>query len=153
MSKGSRLGLSHRAWLILTIVIGFVMFSRILIRGSSLPLHFTVHVVQSLTPLNSVASETSSIHNHDAHSLVPRDYLNASSFDLAPFDFCPVFGPGDAIVARRGQFELLKSRLHLGTGARVQKLLQKAMSGAPVTMSVLGGSSTSRPVPHAPNAC
>ena len=61
--------------------------------------------------------------------------------DPAPFEFCPVFGPGDAIAERRGQFELLKSRLHAGTGARVQKVLQKAMSGSPVTISVLGGSS------------
>lgn len=74
------------------------------------------------------------------HQLVPRDYLNSSRSDPAPFEFCPVYGPGDAIAARRGQFELLRSKLHLGTGARVQRVLQKAMSGAPVTISVLGGS-------------
>lgn len=70
--------------------------------------------------------------------------MNASSSDPAPFEFCPIFGPGDAIAARRGQFELLRSRLHLGTGARVQRVLQKAMSGGAVTMSVLGGSGKSR---------
>jgi hypothetical protein len=31
----------------------------------------------------------------------------------------------------------------VGTGARVQRVLQKAMTGAPVTISVLGGSSES----------
>lgn len=51
-----------------------------------------------------------------------------------------MFGPGDAIAAKRGQFELLRSRLHTGTGARVQRILQKAMSGAPITISILGGS-------------
>jgi hypothetical protein len=81
-------------------------------------------------------------HAH-GHHLVPRNYLNGSRDDPAPFDFCPIFGPGDAIAERRGQFELLKSRLHLGTGARVQRVLQKAMSGGAVTMSVLGGSSES----------
>ena len=75
--------------------------------------------------------------------LVPRNYLNHSRTDPAPFDFCPIFGPGDAIAERRGQFELLKSRLHLGTGSRVQRVLQKAMSGGPVTVSVLGGSGRS----------
>jgi len=76
----------------------------------------------------------------DTHQLTPRDYLNASESDPAPFEFCPIFGPGDAIAARRGQVELLRSRLHMGTGARVQRVLQKAMSGAPITISVLGGS-------------
>ena len=75
--------------------------------------------------------------------LIPRNYLNNSRVDPAPFDFCPIFGPGDAIAERRGQFELLKSRLHLGTGSRVQRVLQKAMSGGPVTISVLGGSGRS----------
>jgi hypothetical protein len=35
--------------------------------------------------------------------------------------------------------------LHLGTGSRVQRVLQKAMSGGAVTMSVLGGSGMSFP--------
>ncbi len=92
-----------------------------------------------------IASDPTHSHTHpsDTHTLTPRDYLNNSRSDPAPFEFCPVFGPGDAIAARRGQFELLKSRLHMGTGARVQRVLHKAMSGAPVTMSILGGSSES----------
>ena len=92
-----------------------------------------------------IASSDPSPHAHhhtlDSHTLLPRNYLNNSAVDPAPFEFCPVFGPGDAIAERRGQLELLKSRLHLGSGARVQRVLQKAMSGAPVTISVLGGSS------------
>lgn len=89
-----------------------------------------------------VANETHTHHVHDPTFIIPRDYLNSSATDPAPFDFCPVFGPGDAIAARRGQFELLRSRLHLGTGNRVQRVLRKAMSGMPVTISVLGGSVT-----------
>ncbi|KAK4688261.1 hypothetical protein P7C73_g1846, partial [Tremellales sp. Uapishka_1] len=119
-SKGGyKLGLSQRAWVILTVVIGFILLSKLLVPSSDTNGH---------------------VHHSDAHLLVPRDYLNSSAADPAPFDFCPVFGPGDAIAARRGQFELLKSRLHLGSGARIQRVLQKAMSGAPITMSVLGGS-------------
>ncbi len=30
--------------------------------------------------------------------------------------------------------------MHTGSGARVQKVVQKAMAGLPVTISVLGGS-------------
>lgn len=66
--------------------------------------------------------------------------MNSSDVDPAPFEFCPVFGPGDAVAARRGQFELLRSRLYLGTGARVQRVVNKALAGLPVTISVLGGS-------------
>lgn len=72
--------------------------------------------------------------------LTPRDYLNASQADPAPFDFCPVFGPGDPVTERRGQWGLLKSRLHQGSNARIQKVIHKALSGSPVTISVLGGS-------------
>jgi len=31
----------------------------------------------------------------------------------------------------------------MGTGARVQRVLNRAMSGAPITISILGGSSKS----------
>lgn len=51
-----------------------------------------------------------------------------------------MFGPGDEVAARRGQWGLLRSRLHMGSGARVQRVVQKAMAGLPVTISVLGGS-------------
>ncbi|RXK36183.1 capsular associated protein [Tremella mesenterica] len=75
-----------------------------------------------------------------AHLLTPHDYLNASASDPAPFDFCPAFGPGDPVAERRGQWGLLKSRLHMGSGARIQRVVQKAMAGLPVTISVLGSS-------------
>lgn len=81
---------------------------------------------------------------YDSTHLTPRDYLNASQSDPAPFDFCPVFGPGDPVAERRGQWGLLRSRLHQGSNARVQKVIQKALSGMPVTISVLGSSGESR---------
>lgn len=71
---------------------------------------------------------------------MPRNYLNNTLTDPAPFDFCPVFGPGDAIAARRGQFELLRSRVHMGSGARIQRVLRKAFAGEPTAISVIGGS-------------
>ncbi|WVO17560.1 hypothetical protein L204_105255 [Cryptococcus depauperatus] len=117
--KGKKLGLSQQGWVVVTGVVGFLILLKLIFSSG----------------------EPSSRHKiTNTTHLVPRDYLNNSVIDPAPFEFCPVFGPGDSIAAKRGQLELLRSRLHLGTGARVQKVLQKAMSGAPVTISVLGGS-------------
>ncbi|ORX34281.1 capsular associated protein [Kockovaella imperatae] len=93
----------------------------------------------ALTRLVSSSADPTAIYSR--HQLLsPLDYLNASASDPAPFDFCPVFGPGDEIAQRRGQWGLLRSRLHTGSGARVQRVVQKAMAGLPVTISVLGGS-------------
>ncbi|WVQ63096.1 uncharacterized protein L199_001247 [Kwoniella botswanensis] len=118
-SKGNKFGLSQKGWMAVTGFVGFILLLKLLFSGSSEDPHH--HVI-------------------DQSHLVPRDYLNNSLIDPAPFEFCPVFGPGDAIAARRGQLELLKSRLHTGTNARVQRVLQKAMSGSSITLSVLGGS-------------
>lgn len=54
-----------------------------------------------------------------------------------------MFGPGDEVAERRGQHALLRSRLHMGSGARVQRVVQRALAGEPVTISVLGGSGES----------
>jgi hypothetical protein len=55
-------------------------------------------------------------------------------------------GPGDEVANRRGQAGLLRSKLHTGTGARMQRVVRKALSGAPLTISVLGASSASDPL-------
>ncbi|BEJ08278.1 hypothetical protein CcaverHIS641_0503630 [Cutaneotrichosporon cavernicola] len=92
-----------------------------------------------------LASTSSSLSGHYSTSrglLTAVDYLNASSSEPAPFSFCPDFGPTDLVAQKRGQVPLLKSRLHTGTGARIQRLIHKAMTGQPVTISVLGGSIT-----------
>lgn len=91
------------------------------------------------------ATSTTIKHHAHEHALTPRDYLNASQTDPAPFEFCPVFGPGDPVAERRGQYALLKSRLHTGSNARIQRVVQKALSGSPITISVLGGSGTLPP--------
>ncbi|WVO17870.1 hypothetical protein L204_105568 [Cryptococcus depauperatus] len=112
---GTVYGISRRIWTLVGVVVAILTLSRLLLPAAS-----DSHGVSGL--------------------LTPRDYLNASVQDPAPFDFCPVFGPGDKIAERRGQWGLLKSRLHIGSGARVQRVIQKAMAGLPVSISVLGGS-------------
>ncbi|KIK93684.1 hypothetical protein PAXRUDRAFT_828723 [Paxillus rubicundulus Ve08.2h10] len=84
--------------------------------------------------------------------LVPKNYLHEANYFAAnsseegggvsgnPFDFCPVFGPGDDIAEKYGVIPLAQSRLHLGSGGRVHRVIHKALLGQPVTMSVLGGS-------------
>jgi hypothetical protein len=73
-------------------------------------------------------------------NLTPRNYLNASETAPNPFDFCPVYGPGDEIGLKHGAVTLGKTRLHLGSGTRIQRVLNKALTGQPVTISILGGS-------------
>ncbi|KIJ16490.1 hypothetical protein PAXINDRAFT_168599 [Paxillus involutus ATCC 200175] len=84
--------------------------------------------------------------------LVPKNYLNEANYFATnsseeggevsgnPFDFCPVFGPGDDIAEKYGVMPLAQSRLHLGSGGRIHRVIHKALLGQPVTMSVLGGS-------------
>lgn len=75
--------------------------------------------------------------------LVARNYLNISSATPAPFDFCPIYGPGDPVAAKYGGHNLARGRIHTGSGARVQRVIHKALSGLPVTISILGGSGAS----------
>jgi hypothetical protein len=86
--------------------------------------------------------------------LVPINYLHSTNYFTAnsseggtsssPFHFCPVFGPGDDIAEKYGAVALSQSRLHLGSGGRVHRVIHKALLGQPITMSVLGGSGESR---------
>jgi hypothetical protein len=115
------------------------------IPACNLYLHGT-HYRLGAPELTAATSEPVSLYSRK-QLLSPLDYLNASASDPAPFEFCPVFGPGDEIAERRGQWGLLKSRLHMGSGARVQKVIQKAMAGQPITISVLGGSGESQRSP------
>jgi hypothetical protein len=115
------LGLTNRIWLILALfltIIGFTKF--VLPVDPSIPQH-------RITNAN----------------LKPKNYINGSEEDPQPFPFCPLFGPGDELGNKYGVHSLAKTRLHLGSGARVQRVIHKAMSGLPVTISVLGGSGAS----------
>ena len=136
------LGISHRIWLLVAGCFGLFTLSRLLIRTS--PHHLRPFPPSNL--IDSIASSDEVSPYRAAQLLTAGDYLNASASDPAPFDFCPVFGPGDVVAERRGQWGLLKSRMHTGSGARVQRVVQKAMAGLPVTISVLGGSGGSTPL-------
>ena len=80
--------------------------------------------------------------NHSNADLKAKNCLNSSELVIAnPFDFCPSYSPRDKIGAKYGAVTLSKSRMHLGSGARIQRVLNKALAGQSVAISVLGGSS------------
>lgn len=109
------LGVTNRIWGILVLVLVVVGFTSLV-----------------------VPSHKSSQRYSYASELKPKNYLNSSGTN--PFAFCPVFGPGDNIGQKLGALALSQSRVHLGSGGRVQRAIHKALLGQPVTISVLGGS-------------
>lgn len=116
------LGVTNRIWIILALILTILLLSRYILGPSS----------------------SSSLNGHRLLSsdLKPKNYLNVTELQLrgSPFPFCPVFGEGDEVGKKYGAVALTKTRLHLGSGARIQRVLNKAMSGLPVTISVVGGS-------------
>ncbi|KDQ06755.1 hypothetical protein BOTBODRAFT_39359 [Botryobasidium botryosum FD-172 SS1] len=113
--------LPPRIVLLLLIFFSLFLFTR-------LSLHSDEEVVPPRAPLLSRGS------------ILPDSEFNASHPDPSPFEFCPIFGPGDKLGLKYGAPPLLRTRLHLGTNTRIQRVIHKAMSGQPITMSVLGGS-------------
>ena len=73
--------------------------------------------------------------------LKAKNYFNATEVGPNPFLFCPNYGPGDELGTKYGPVMLSKSRFHLGSGDRIQRVLNRALAGQPVTISILGGSS------------
>ena len=73
--------------------------------------------------------------------LKAKNYFNATEAGPNPFVFCPNYGPDDALGTKYGPVTLSKSRAHLGSGDRIQRVLNRALAGQPVTISILGGSS------------
>ncbi|KAG6864289.1 hypothetical protein C0991_010785 [Blastosporella zonata] len=122
--KGSRFsqrsfGVTNRIWIILAFflfIIGFTHFS--------LPGTTTVPTKPQFSSSN----------------LKAKNYLNISETGPNPFDFCPVYGPGDELGLKYGAQALSKTRMHLGSGERIHRVLNRALSGQPVTISILGGS-------------
>ena len=117
-------GVPNRIWALLVAFVSLVAISR----------HVLYH--RQLQPISTAG-------------LVPINYLhsaNNSEGDASsgPFPFCPMFGPGDDIAKKYGPVVLAQSRLHLGSGGRVHRVIHKALLGQPITMSVLGGSGMSR---------
>lgn len=101
---------------------------------------FSLLVFTRLSFLPSDSNKYGPRHGLTSSNLHPHDYLNASAHDPAPFEFCPIHGPGDKLGKKYGAAALSRTQLHLGSGARIQRLIHKAMHGLPVTISVLGGS-------------
>ena len=73
--------------------------------------------------------------------LKSKNYFNSTEDDPNPFLFCPNYGPDDELGTKYGAVTLSKSRFHLGSGDRVQRVLNRALAGQPVTISILGSSS------------
>ncbi|KAG9120112.1 cap64-like protein, partial [Ceratobasidium sp. 392] len=122
--KSPRLGPNalSRGYYIALAVLALVFLSALAVSRDSLPLPLPKHALTN------------------SNALRPHDYLNASASDPAPFDFCPIYGPGDELATKYGATILARTRVHAGSGARVQRVVHKALSGLPVTISVLGGS-------------
>lgn len=87
---------------------------------------------------------TVQVHNYSNADLKAKNYFNTTRVGPNPFAFCPAYSPGDELGTKYGALTLAKSRLHFGTGGRVQRVLSKALAGHPVTISVLGGSGNYR---------
>ncbi|KAJ7507134.1 hypothetical protein B0H11DRAFT_2271654 [Mycena galericulata] len=113
-------GVTNRIWLILGLFIFLLTFT-----------HYIVPTPQTPT------------YTFSNLNLTPKNYLNASEAGPNPFEFCPVYGPGDEIGVKHGAVNLGKTRMHLGSGARIQRVLNKALTGQPVTISIVGGSISS----------
>lgn len=124
-------GVPNRIWAILLAFVSLVVVSRqILSTYRRLPQPLST---AGLVPINYL---------HSANYFA----ANSSEMDTSsnPFHFCPVFGPGDDIAEKYGVMALTQTRLHLGSGGRVHRVIHKALLGQPITMSVLGGSGESR---------
>ncbi|KAG5651156.1 hypothetical protein H0H81_009648 [Sphagnurus paluster] len=122
--KGSRLsqrsfGVTNRIWLIVALFLFIVTFT-----------HFALPTSTTTPPRPQFSTA----------SLKAKNYLNASDTEPNPFDFCPVYGPADELAAQYGAQTLAKTRMHIGSSERIQRVLQRALAGQPVTISILGGS-------------
>lgn len=117
-------GVTNRIWAIIALFIFIVSFTRYI-----------------LPPVGPGHAGTGVRFPQSA--LKAKNYLNRTGMEGNPFEFCPVFGPGDEIGRKYGGMTLSQTRLHLGSGGRIQRVIHKALLGQPVTISVLGGSGAS----------
>jgi hypothetical protein len=115
-------GVTNKIWLIVVLFLALIFLTR------------------SILPADSASYPRHKFLNTDAK---PRNYLNISEGDSVPFSFCPALGPGDELATKYDPVALTKTRLHTGSGARIQRVITRALSGLPVTISVIGGSGKS----------
>jgi hypothetical protein len=111
-------GVTNRIWIIISVFLFLISFTHFVLPKNH-PVHYEAYSTANLKPKN---------------------YINSSDTEPNPFAFCPLFGPGDDIGAKYGSLTLSQSRLHLGSGARIQRVIHRALLGHPITISVVGGS-------------
>lgn len=112
-------GVPNRIWLVIIVLLA------------------TILLLHRLLP----PSPTPTLPSYASADLKPKNYFNSSSEPHNPFPFCPVNGPTNSLAAKYGPGPLAQTRINLGTGYRIQRVLKRALSGRPVTISVVGGSS------------
>lgn len=122
--KGSRLnqrsfGVTNRIWIILSLFLFLITFT-----------HYALPASHDVSPH----------YPYSNSHLKSKNYLNTSDVESNPFEFCPIYGPGDEVGAKYGALALSQSRMHLGSGARIHRVLNRALAGQPVTISIIGGS-------------
>ena len=118
--SGSFFNLPKRVWLILLFVFVILVFTR-----------FALPSANSPSPVRWTNA-----------NLTPVNYFNDSYVQNGPdpFGFCPEGAEGDTLAAKYGASVLSQTRLHMGSGARIQRVVQRALRGESVTISVIGGS-------------
>ncbi|KAL0572986.1 hypothetical protein V5O48_008977 [Marasmius crinis-equi] len=126
---GSRNRTARKTWLLIVLIL-FVLG--------------TMHLV-----LPHLFSFSSRGRNEEAvytnRYLKPKNYLNLTDVRSDgeeskdhPFEFCSAHG--DRVGEKYGSVSLSQTRMHLGSSARIKRVISKALAGQPVTISVLGGS-------------
>jgi hypothetical protein len=121
-ASGRPMGVRNRKWIILILVI------------------FIIAATLFIWPISGSGSVVEIYSNKN---LKAKNYFNGTDSDPNPFPFCPSYGPDDVLGTKYGAVTLSKSRFSLGSGDRIQRVLNRALAGQPVTISVLGGSSES----------
>jgi hypothetical protein len=101
---------------------------------------FIIAATLFISPLSGSGNVVQIYSNAD---LKAKNYFNMTENGPNPFPFCPNYGPDDELGTKYGAVLLSKSRFHLGSGDRIQRVLNRALAGQPVTISVLGGSGES----------
>ncbi|KAG6819962.1 hypothetical protein H0H93_007042 [Arthromyces matolae] len=100
---------------------------------------FIITFVHYVLPSSSSYTRPRQQHQY-SQNLKPKNYFNTSETDPNPFDFCPVYAPQDQLTLKYGNQALSKIAMHAGSGERIQRVINRALAGQPVTISIIGGS-------------
>ncbi|KXN83806.1 hypothetical protein AN958_01042 [Leucoagaricus sp. SymC.cos] len=124
-SSARTFGVANRVWVVVVVLLATILLVHQFLPGPSQP------------RLPSYASD----------DLKPKNYLNTTSSSSSsssppanPFPFCPTNGPTDTLAAKYNGALLSQTRSFVGTGYRIQRVLRRALTGQPVTISIVGGS-------------